>query len=245
METNVESIMMHYYTHHIGDYKRDTSHLTLTEHGIYRQLLDLYYLTENPLDANAMRLIGARTEDEKNLVTTILNEFFDSTSNGYIHKRCEVEINRIYEKSEKARASAKARWNKEENANAMRTQCEDDANGMLPINPIPINPVKDIIAKQVANIPHKEIIELYAKHLPMLSQVKFWTDKRKSLLKARWHEEVKRQDIAWWDKFFSYIATSDFLTGKESKWQADIEWILNASNIVKILEGKYENKAVA
>lgn len=128
---------MHYYTHHIGDYKRDTSHLSLIEHGIYRQLLDLYYLTENPLDANALRLIGCRTDSERELAQTILNEFFQNTSKGYVHKRCENEINRIYDKSEKARASAKARWNKDDNANVMRTHSEGNADGMLPINPIP------------------------------------------------------------------------------------------------------------
>jgi uncharacterized protein YdaU (DUF1376 family) len=46
---------MHHYQHHIGDYRRDTMHLTLLEHGVYRQLIDLYYLQEKPLDANAMR----------------------------------------------------------------------------------------------------------------------------------------------------------------------------------------------
>jgi hypothetical protein len=91
--------------------------------------------------------------------------------------------------------------------------------------------------------PHQEIINLYHEHLPMLTQVKSWTPKRSSALKTRWREDAKRQSLEWWAKLFQYIAKSDFLTGKASEWQADLEWIINASNLVKIIEGKYENKS--
>jgi hypothetical protein len=91
--------------------------------------------------------------------------------------------------------------------------------------------------------PHQEIINLYHEHLPMLTQVKSWTPKRSSALKTRWREDSKRQSLEWWEKLFKYIAKSDFLTGKASEWQADLEWIINASNLVKIIEGKYENKS--
>jgi hypothetical protein len=91
--------------------------------------------------------------------------------------------------------------------------------------------------------PHQEIINLYHENLPMLTQVKSWTPKRSSALKTRWREDTKRQSLEWWAKLFQYIAKSDFLTGKASEWQADLEWIINASNLVKIIEGKYENKS--
>lgn len=104
---------------------------------------------------------------------------------------------------------------------------------------------KNIVRNDVADCPHSEIINLYAKNLPMLTQVREWTNKRQSLLKSRWRESMERQNLEWWDRFFAYVATSDFLTGKSTTWQADIEWLLNASNIVKVIEGKYENKAAA
>jgi hypothetical protein len=94
----------------------------------------------------------------------------------------------------------------------------------------------------VDDCPHQEIIALYHKHLPMLTQVRTWTDKRAKALKARWREDKKRQSLEFWEKLFRYIAESDFLTGKASDWQADLEWIINPSNLVKIIEGKYENK---
>lgn len=118
---------MHYYQHSIGDYRRDTMHLTLLEHGVYRQLLDLYYLNECELNANAMRLICARTAEEMQAVETVLNEFFVKTETGWSHKRCDAEIERFHAKSKKAKASADARW-RDKDANAMRTHSEGNAN---------------------------------------------------------------------------------------------------------------------
>ena len=103
---------MHYYNHHIGDYKSDTSHLSLLEHGIYRQLLDLYYLSEKPLTQKSIRLISAKTDEEIKATKEILAEFFVYQNGVYRHKRCDQEIDRLKLKSEKAKASVSKRWNK-------------------------------------------------------------------------------------------------------------------------------------
>jgi hypothetical protein len=103
--------------------------------------------------------------------------------------------------------------------------------------------IKPLVGNGVANCPHQEIIFLYAKHLPTLSQVKVWSDARAKNLKARWAENPKRQNLEWWDKFFAYVATSDFLTGRDGVWQnCDLEWLVKSANLIKVIEGKYENK---
>jgi uncharacterized protein YdaU (DUF1376 family) len=140
---------MYYYKHHIGDYRRDTSHLTLLEHGIYRQMLDTYYLTEQPLPldhAKVMRLHCVRTAEEIQAAENVLAEFFTATDAGYIHTRCEAEIADFHGKSNKASESAKARWNNKvkeikdipADANAMRTHTERNADAMLTNNHKPI-----------------------------------------------------------------------------------------------------------
>jgi uncharacterized protein YdaU (DUF1376 family) len=141
---------MNFYRHSIGDYRRDTHHLTLLEHGIYRQMLDQYYLDENPLNPDLdalMRSLCVRTADEQQSFKNVLKDFFKLTKNGYIHKRCEAELQRIYDKSDKARQSAKRRWGKdnqedtcERNANASKTHSDRNANGMLPSNLVTHNP---------------------------------------------------------------------------------------------------------
>lgn len=104
---------MYYYQFHIGDYRRDTAHLTLLEHGIYRQLLDLYYISEKPLDKEvAKRLIGVRNTDEIRTYYELLTEFFEEVDGKYVHKRCDYEIQRLKDKSNKAKDSVNKRWNK-------------------------------------------------------------------------------------------------------------------------------------
>lgn len=93
--------------------------------------------------------------------------------------------------------------------------------------------------------PHKEIIALYHEHLPELSAVKVWTEKRKAHLSARWREDEKRQSLDYWKRFFVYVSQSDFLMGRKTEWRANLEWLVNGSNFVKVIERNYENKETA
>lgn len=126
---------MNYYEHHLGDYLRDTAHLSMVEDGAYRRLLDAYYIKEKPLPSDRreiFRLVRAAGKSDRAAVETVLKEFFVESPEGWRHKRCDVEIARYLDKQDKARASANARWNatkppSERNANALPTQCEGNA----------------------------------------------------------------------------------------------------------------------
>lgn len=107
---------MNYYPHHIGDFDRATRHLTRIERSIYRDLLDVYYDTEQPLtlDQQALcRKIIARTPEEAEAVRAILVEFFHETPTGWFHDRCEEELETYRksntQKSVAGKASAAAR----------------------------------------------------------------------------------------------------------------------------------------
>lgn len=115
---------MNYYAHHIGDFIRDTSRLTDQQTIAYLRMLWMYYETETPFenDADAIAFkIGANASE----VHQILKYFFFSHDGMWHHSRCDKEILAFRGKSEKAKKSADARWN---NANAMRPQCERNAN---------------------------------------------------------------------------------------------------------------------
>ena len=119
---------MHYYQFNIGDYKSHTEHLSEMEDLTYRRLLDWYYLHETPipLEINeTARQIRMRSHSE--CITTVLQEYFERTEIGWIHHRADKEIAKTGEKSEKASASAKARWNRAKDANALQTQSESNA----------------------------------------------------------------------------------------------------------------------
>jgi len=100
---------MNYYQHHIGDYRRDTAHLSLLEHGAYRQLLDMYYLSETNIPEETevvYRRLCARTDEEKKAIDTVLAEFF-KRENGWSHKRCDHEISEYQSKADRARSNGK------------------------------------------------------------------------------------------------------------------------------------------
>ena len=42
---------MHYYSHNIGDFNNSTRHLTRVERSLYRDLIELYYDSEQPLQS--------------------------------------------------------------------------------------------------------------------------------------------------------------------------------------------------
>jgi len=146
-------IGLHYYQFNIGDYRRDTIHLTLIEHGVYRQLLDSYYLNEGPLtksEDELMRSLCVRNADEQDAFRRIVKEFFVEIDGQLIHRGCDKVIQQFLKKSDAARASAKSRWDKKD-ANAMRTQCDGNATH----NPIPIthNPIKTKTRSRAVSCP--------------------------------------------------------------------------------------------
>lgn len=136
---------MHYFQFNVGDYARDTAHLTEMEDLAYRRMLDLYYKLEGPLPGSVdeiARLIRMRSHTES--IAVVLQDFFVSTADGYRNNRADREMEAIYDKSDKARQAAMARWNKNKDlqkAPAMRTHSEGNADGMLHIthNPLPNN----------------------------------------------------------------------------------------------------------
>ena len=92
--------------------------------------------------------------------------------------------------------------------------------------------------------PHKDIVALFAEVLPSARQVRDWTPARQQLLRARWREDKKRQDLAWWRRFFTYVGQSDFLMGRSATpgrkpFELGLEWLLKSENFAKVREGAY------
>ena len=111
----------------------------------------------------------------------------------------------------------------------------------------------------IPDCPHQQIIALYAKHLPALPQPRIWEGQRAENLRARWRWVLTARRgngqryatdlpsaLDFFDRFFSYAADSDFLTGRNGSWQGcDLAWLVKAENFAKVLEGKYENRQEA
>jgi uncharacterized protein YdaU (DUF1376 family) len=251
---------MHYYRHHIGDFLKDTGHLSNDQMGIYLRMLWKYYLDEKPLLDDCESIAFAMRSDEKT-VHLILRHFFVLQDGGWRHNRCDKEIADYHEKKGKATNSANARWS---NANPMRTHTERNADApVIDANQEPrtnnqlntyICPPTGEPESKIPNCEHQKVQDLYHQHLPTLRRVEVWNAARQGYLRQRWREvatelaQTKAIDsndvLAWWADFFKHIGTSKFLTGKVNSkdgraFAADLEWILKPSNFAKIIEGKY------
>ena len=109
------------------------------------------------------------------------------------------------------------------------------------------------------NCPHQKIIELFGHHLPTMPYPRVWEGQRQQNLAARWRWVLtaKKPDgapyatdtesaLSFFDRFFGYVAKSDFLTGRDGKWQGcDLGWLVKAENFAKVVSGNYENKEAA
>ena len=172
---------MHYYQFNIGDYVSSTQHLDENEDLAYRRMLDIYYSKELPLpedQKNIARLIRMRTHSES--IAIVLYEFFTLKKDGYHCVRADKEILAFQSKSDKARKSAEARWNKnkdlpnkEIDANALRTQSECNAkHKTLNTNHKPSNNICQLVEDE------------YNEKLSDLGLVKVLSDKRKAHINA-------------------------------------------------------------
>lgn len=114
---------VNYYELHLGDYLKDTLHLSMLEDGAYQRLLGAYYSREGGIPKDQVyRVARATTAPERKAVDSVLKEFFKLANGVWIKDRCEQEIARYRERQEKARNSANARWHpSERNANASET----------------------------------------------------------------------------------------------------------------------------
>lgn len=130
---------MNYYEHHLGDYDGATAHLSWLEDCAYRRLICLYYRNEGPIPSDvkqACRLVRAASKQERGAVQQVLSEFFELQGDGWHHKRCDEEVTRFQQKSQKARESVSKRWANRD-ANDVPTQSERNTNvdtNVLPTN---------------------------------------------------------------------------------------------------------------
>jgi len=95
---------MHYYQFNIGDYIKNTLHLSVMEDIAYRRLLDLYYDSEQPIPNDIPR-VSRRLRMDCEVVQSVLNEFFELTESGYRNHRADLEISDYHDYLAKQKAN--------------------------------------------------------------------------------------------------------------------------------------------
>lgn len=131
---------MNFYKHYLGDYARDTAHLTLVEHGAYRVMLDTYYATEKPLPADSAalyRICKAFSAAERKSVDMVAKAFFPTGQDGMRHNaRADAELADAQAFADAQAKRAHKRWQSHGNAGNdagampphMPDECRNDAS---------------------------------------------------------------------------------------------------------------------
>ena len=229
---------MIFYKHFLGDYRRDTGHLSMLEHGAYRLLLDAFYATEKPLPLEPRRLyrlVGAVEAAERAAVDAVLEEFWERAQDGWTNARAAVELETQQERSDKARASAMRRH--------MRTQVRTHSEGTSERS---ASQSQSLLTPTKVGGPNKpdsdltEAIDIFNRmageaRIPTVQRL---TDKRRRALRQRLAE---CGGLEGWKAACERVRASRFLTGDNDRgWCANIDFMLRQSSFTSLMEGAYE-----
>lgn len=84
------------------------------------------------------------------------------------------------------------------------------------------------------------IVDLFNELCPSLSKVTVLSTCREKAITAR----LKEFTVEQFTTVFKKAEASKFLTGRNGKaWRANFDWIIAASNFVKVLDGNYDDRA--
>lgn len=113
-------------------------------------------------------------------------------------------------------------------------------------------------AESIPDCPHLRVIELFGRILPALPQPKpeLWSGTKATHMRARWawlltakrrsgeRYAVNEEDaMDWLRRLFEHVAESDFLMGRtQVNFSCSLEWLVNAANFSKVVQGNYTNK---
>lgn len=125
---------MNYYERHLGDYAKDTSHLSMLEHGAYALLLDRYYATEEGiLDQIKYKICHASKPKERTSVDFVLASFFELVDGRWVNHRAEEEIKKYKKRILTAQENGKKGGRPKPISNPEETQRVP--SGLIPVNP--------------------------------------------------------------------------------------------------------------
>lgn len=89
-------------------------------------------------------------------------------------------------------------------------------------------------------VPYQQIQNLYNDTYTHLPRCHLISESRKRVIRARFREGKRLEDFKM---LFEKAETSYFLRGENPRgWTASFDWLIKESNMVKVLDGNYDNR---
>ncbi len=201
---------------YVGDWLRDTTHLSWEEDRVYFRLV-MHAWCHNgllPLDERKIAaIVCPTTRKHKLAIKSVLEEFFVRTEHGYYNPRGYDEYCKINKLSDIRAAASRSRWNRAPNANGyaneMQTESKTDPNDSKPFHTSkdkelstygalssPAKKADDDLTLESdvgktynpPPCPCEELVEDFHRLLPMLPRTVVLTAARRSHMASRWRE---------------------------------------------------------
>jgi uncharacterized protein YdaU (DUF1376 family) len=229
-----------------GDYLKHTMHLSTEEHGAYLLLICHYWQNGGKIQNNEKIIKNVCKISSKKLQNVLA--FFEEKEGFLIHTRIDIELVNAVEHKEKQKIRTEAA----RKAKATKEAATDIVTGIVTgspspsPSPSPSSESKDSSEEReplAPRIDYKLFVDMWNKELsPKHPAVRGINDKRKQLIKARLFENLN-QDFAEWGLVLEKIKQSSFLGGDNDRgFIATFDWVTTSSNMIKILEGNYDNR---
>ena len=243
-----------YFPLYPSDFEAKTSHLTISEDGAYNRLLRVCWMTPGcsmPADeAWIMRRVRAHTEDEKEAVRAVLDEFFTVKGGRYSNARLTKEWLAANEAHDR-RKNAGSKGGK---AKSLKTLAAASSNAKAMLKqpePEPEPYIKEEEPKGSLSSgddlggakPFDEITEAVKAYNDSAEasgwpQLRILSKQRRASLKARLKE---CGGLDGWHSALERARSSPHLCGQNDRgWTANFDFLTRQSSFAKLMEGNYD-----
>jgi len=244
---------------YVADYLRDTMRLTTVEHGAYMLLLMASWTEDGrlPDDDTELAAIVKLGVPEWIAIAPKLRRFFAADGDFLIHKRVVEEREKAehitVERSSAGKEGARRRWQKEGKvagkhmanamANASQTGSQNDAPSPSPSSDeerdadASLSPEGDG-EREASRDEVREAFDTWNRMATLCAMplAQALTDGRRKAIKAR----LTAAGLDGWRRAVMAVAISPHCRGKnDRKWKADIDFVAQAKNFPRLLEGFY------
>lgn len=157
-----------------------------------------------------------------------------NSDRGEWHKEEDKEEDK---EEEEDREEEKDKKTKTVSHSSLRSECSVPETGFGDSENVPPDE-KIPVEREQTN--YKAVVDSYNSLCKSFPKVTKLSERRRKAIRAR----LKEYSLAEIEKAFALAEESEFLKGANNRnWMASFDWIISDSNLPKVLEGKYANRA--
>lgn len=183
------------------------------------------------------RIGSAKRWDNTKKKDPIANDGYPINSDrGEWHKEEDKEEDKE-EEEEEDREEEKDKKTKTVSHSSLRSECSVPETGFGNSENVPPDEKIPVEREQTD---YKAVVDSYNSLCKSFPKVTKLSERRRKAIRAR----LKEYSLAELEKAFALAEESEFLKGANNRnWMASFDWIISDSNLPKVLEGKYANRA--